>query len=191
MSSLSLNGQQVGYKRVSTDEQTNARQLAGIQLDVTFEDHVTGSVKLRPELERCIKHCRLGDTLHIHSIDRLARSLVHLLEILDQLILKGVVVRFHKESLTFEGRDNPTSQLMLHIMGAVAEWERTMIRERQREGIAQAKLNGTKSGKPWGNPPLDMSLRPKALLLYESGISKRQISFTLGISRPSVSKLLR
>ena len=183
-------GQQVGYKRVSSCDQTNARQLADLSLDVIFEDKITGSVKHRPELDRCIQHCRLGDTLHIHSIDRLARSLVHLLEILERLLAKGVRIQFHKENLLFEGADNPTSKLILHVMGAVAEWERTMIKERQREGIAQARVNGTKSGKPFGKQPLDPKLKPQAITLCDDGLNISQIAKSLNISRASVYKLL-
>lgn len=184
-------GQQVGYKRVSTCDQTNARQLDGITLHAVFEDKISGGVKLRPELERCITHCRQGDTLHIHSIDRLARSLVHLLDILDQLLIKGVRIQFHKENLLFEGVDNPTSKLILHVMGAVAEWERTMIKERQREGIAIAKTKGTKSGKPFGNQPLDIdTLRPIAIEYSKQGMNISQIAKAMKLSRPSISKLL-
>lgn len=142
-------GQNVGYKRVSTILQNTDRQLDGIDLDTVFEDKASGADRDRPELKRCIQHCRGGDILHIHSIDRLARDTANLLEIVDQLLGMGVEIRFHKENLTFTPGNNSVGTLMLTIISAIAQFEREMILERQREGIAIAKSKG----KPFGRKP--------------------------------------
>lgn len=137
----------VGYIRVSTTDQNTERQLDGVQLDKVFIDKVSGATTDRPDLQNMLGYVRDGDVIHVHSIDRLARSLVDLLALVRNLTAKGVHVRFHKENLLFTGESNPTQELMLSIMGSVAEFERAMIRERQREGIAQAKQRGVYKGR--------------------------------------------
>lgn len=181
----------IGYIRVSSREQSTARQLEGVQLDEVFEDKVSGVIRERPNLNICIKACRKGDTLHIHSVDRLARSLKDVLEILETLIAKGVTVTFHTERLTFSSDlDNPYHTFMLQLLGSVAQLERTISKSRQREGIQIAKERGTKSGKPFGNQPLDMTLRPRAIELSMQGLNISQIAREMNLSRPSISKLL-
>ena len=98
-------------------------------------------------LQECIDYCRSGDVLHVHSIDRIARNLKDLQEIIDRLVAKGVTIQFHKECLTFNGNDDAMSRLMLQMMGAFAEFERSLIRERQREGIAAAQKAGKRFGR--------------------------------------------
>lgn len=182
---------QIGYIRVSTKEQSTARQLEGVQLDLAFEDKISGVIKERPELAICLRILCAGDTLHVHSIDRLARSLRHLQEIIEDLCNRGVRVHFHAENLVFDGdTNNPMSMLMLHLIGAVAQFERSVSKVRQREGIETAKLKGTKTGRPFGNQPLDMTRRTEALELRASGMSKRQIAMSMKLSRPSINKLL-
>lgn len=182
----------IGYMRVSSKDQTTARQLEGIELDEVFEDKVSGAVRERPQLDICLKACRKGDTLHIHSVDRLARSLRDVLEILELLMAKGVTVIFHTERLTFSSdTDNPYHTFMLQLLGSVAQLERTISKGRQKEGIAQAKIKGTRSGKPFGQQPLDPSLKPKAIELFEQGINITHIAKQLGVSRGSVYNLLK
>ncbi|WP_027190862.1 recombinase family protein [Fundidesulfovibrio putealis] len=142
-----MSGQQVGYVRVSSVDQNLARQLDGVRLDERFEDKASGKDTNRPGLESCLKHLRKGDTLHVHSMDRLARSLADLLRLVKELTERGVAVKFHKEALTFTGEPNPMQDLQLAVMGAVAEFERSMIKERQREGIAAAKAAGKQLGR--------------------------------------------
>src|SRR5690606_11381748 len=101
----------------------------------------------RPALQEMLRFVRKGDTVHVHSIDRLARSLVDLLELVSGLKARGVNVKFHKESLLFTCEQNASQDLMLSMMGAVAQFERTMIKERQREGIAKAKNAGVYKGR--------------------------------------------
>ena len=181
-----MKNQNVGYIRVSSDGQNVARQLEGIELDKEFTDIMTGSIKNRPQLEACLNYVRAGDVLHVHSIDRLARNLRDLQEIVESLIAKGVTVKFHSEKLEFNNDDNPMAKLTLQIMGSFAEFERKIAKSRQREGIATAK----KIGKYLGRPKLDLSLREKAMELKDSGLSVRAISKEMELSRPSIYKLL-
>ena len=135
-----MNGQQIGYIRVSTIDQNTDRQLHGIELDRVYEDKCSGKDTNRPKLTECLAYLRSGDTLHIHSIDRLARSLRDLLNIVEDLLARGVKIVFHKEGMTFDGvNPNPSQALYLKVLGSVAEYERALIRERQAEGIALAR----------------------------------------------------
>lgn len=143
-----MSHQVVGYVRVSSQGQNTARQLQGIELDMEFIDKVTGSNLDREKLQECIAYVRKGDTLVVDSIDRLARNLRDLQAILEKLTKKGVIVRFVKENLAFTGNDDAMSTLMLQMMGAFAEFERTMIKSRQREGIDVAKKAGKHLGRP-------------------------------------------
>ena len=144
---MAVKVQQIGYRRVSTLDQNSARQLDGVELDEAFEDKASGKDTDRPQFQACIKHCRKGDTLHIHSMDRAARNLDDLRRVVKELTGKGVVVKFHKEGLTFTGEDSPMANLLLSMLGAVAEFERALILERQREGIAVAKAKGVYKGR--------------------------------------------
>ena len=135
-----MNGQQIGYIRVSTIDQNTDRQLHGIELDRVYEDKCSGKDANRPQLKECLSYLREGDTLHIHSIDRLARSLRDLLNIVEDLLARGVKIVFHKEGMTFDGvNPNPSQALYLKVLGSVAEYERALIKERQAEGIALAR----------------------------------------------------
>ena len=140
-------GKAIGYVRVSTHDQNTARQLDGVHLDKVFEEHASGKNSDRPALQTCLDYIRDGDTLHVHSIDRLARNLQDLLSIVTTLKEKGVTVTFHKEKLEFvgngvAGKSDAFQELQLHIIAAVAQFERALILERQREGIVVAKREG-------------------------------------------------
>ena len=140
-------GQRIGYQRVSTLDQNTGRQLDGVELDKVFTDKASGKDTNRPELARAIDYAREDDTLVVHSMDRLARNLEDLRRIVRELNGQGVKVEFVKENLTFAGDDSPMSTLLLSMLGAVAEFERSMILERQREGIALAKAAGKYKGR--------------------------------------------
>jgi DNA invertase Pin-like site-specific DNA recombinase len=140
-------GKRIGYQRVSTVDQNTDRQLDGVELDKVFTDKASGKDTNRPELARAIEYLRDGDTLVVHSMDRLARNLEDLRRIVRELTCSGVKVEFVKESLTFAGDDSPMNTLLLSMLGAVAEFERAMIRERQREGVAIAKAAGKYKGR--------------------------------------------
>ena len=140
-------GQVVGYVRVSSESQNTDRQLDGITLDRVFTEKVTGSKKDRPELNRLIEYVRAGDMVIVHSLDRLARDLVNLLTIIETLNKKGVILKSVKEGLTFNGSNNPMDKFLLHVFGAMAEFQRALIRESQQEGIAKAKKKGVYKGR--------------------------------------------
>ena len=137
----------VGYIRVSTLDQNTERQLDGQELDKVFTDKASGKDTKRPQLQAALDYLREGDSLVVHSMDRLARNLDDLRRIVLGLTSKGVLVEFVKERLTFTGEDSAMSQLLLSVMGAFAEFERSLIRERQREGIALAKKAGVYKGR--------------------------------------------
>lgn len=140
-------GQRVGYIRVSSIDQNTMRQLDGIQLDQTFTDTVSAKDTDRPQLAALLKFVRDGDTVIVHSMDRLARNLDDLRHLVRDLTRRGVAVEFATEQLTFTGQDSPMANLLLNMMGAFAEFERALIGERQREGIALAKARGTYKGR--------------------------------------------
>lgn len=183
-----MHGQDVGYIRVSTADQNTARQLDGINLNEKFEDTTSGKDTKRPKLEACMKHCRKGDTLHVHSIDRLARNLTDLQHLVEELTSKGVTVHFHKEGLTFSGADEPTSKLMLQLIGAVAEFERAMINERRKEGVAIAMKKGVKFGRP---AKLTAEQIMEAKKMIKEGINKKSVAELFGVSRPTLYATLR
>lgn len=183
-----MSGQQVGYIRVSSYDQNTSRQLEGVELGKIFEEKVSAKNTDRPQLQACLEYLREGDTLHVHSIDRLARNLVDLQELVGRLTSKGVSVRFHKENLVFTGQDDAIARLTLQMMGAFAEFERAMIKERQREGIAKAKAEG----RCWGRkaklgPDQVAEIRDKLSI----GVSRKAIAEELGISRQTLYAALR
>ena len=137
----------IGYIRVSSFDQNTDRQLIGLELDKVYTDHASGKDTNRPQWLICNDQLRSGDELVVHSLDRLGRSLVDLKTIVTDLVDKGVKVTFVKESLTFTNEANPMAQLMLGLLGSVAEYERAMIRSRQAEGIALARAKGVYSGR--------------------------------------------
>ena len=140
-------GQRVGYVRVSTLDQNEGRQLDGVELDRTFLDKASGKDVNRPQLRAMLEFVREGDSVFCHSMDRLGRNVGDLRKLVDTLTERKVSVHFLKESLTFKGENAPMANLMLSVMGAVAEFERDLLRERQREGIALAKTAGVYKGR--------------------------------------------
>jgi DNA invertase Pin-like site-specific DNA recombinase len=177
------NGQVVGYIRVSTTDQNTARQLDGIELDEVFTDHASGKDTNRPQLQQCLKHLRMDDELVVHSMDRLARSLVDLRRIVDELVGKGVKVRFVKENMVFGDTNDPCATLMLSVMGAVAEFERALLLERQREGIEMAKRAGKYTGR---KPSLSDEQAQQLVDRLAAGESASALAKEFGISRAAV-----
>lgn len=180
--------QTIGYKRVSSESQSTDRQLLGIKIDKEFVDIMSGNTKDRQGLKDCLEYVREGDQLVVDSIDRLARNLRDLQELIDCLVKKGVSVKFIKENLTFNSTSDPLSSLTLHMMGAFAEFERSMIRARQREGIDAAIKSGRHMGRP---SKLTKKLSDEAKAFKDEGVSIRQIAFKLKVSRASIYKMLR
>ncbi len=175
----------VGYRRVSTIDQSLDRQDLGT-VEKVFEEKLSGaSASDRPALQEMIDWVREGDSVVVHSIDRLARNLQDLLSIVSQLNGKGVTIKFLKDNLTFppEGTDG-ASKLYLSILGAVAEFERSIIKQRQAEGIAKAKAACVYKGR---KPTID---KDRILALRDEGHSTHKIAEVMGISRMTVHRAL-
>src|ERR671921_589080 len=184
----SMTGQRVGYIRVSTLDQQSARQLEGLELDRTFVDHASGKDAKRPQLEELLNFVRTGDTVIVHSMDRLARNLDDLRRIVQTLTAKGVRIQFLKEHLTFTGEDSPMAKLMLSVMGSIHEFDRALIKERQREGIALAKKRGAYRGRKKSLSPQEVAELNQRVA---AGISKAQVAREAGISRQTLYQYLQ
>jgi len=180
-------GQNVGYIRVSSVQQNTDRQLTDIPLDRVFEEKVSAKDTSRPQLQACFKHLREGDTLHVHSIDRLARNLLDLQQIVSELVAKGVTLHFHKEGMIFSGSANPMQELMLQMLGSFAQFERALIKERQREGIESALSKGIKFGAP---PKLKPEQVEALKARVAAGEDKSKLAKEFGISRPTLYKVI-
>lgn len=179
-----MSGQTVGYIRVSGVDQNTARQLDGVMLSKTFTDRASGKDTKRPQLDAMLGFVREGDTVIVHSLDRLARNLDDLRKLVLGLTKRGVSVQFVKESLTFTGEDNAMSNLLLSVMGAFAEFERSLIKERQREGIALAKKT---AGKYLGRKP-SLTIEQKIEIRHKAsaGINKASLARDYGVSRQTL-----
>ena len=185
-------GQMVGYIRVSTADQNVGRQTSefnGYSLDETFIDYASGKDTNRLELQAALKHLRKGDTLLVHSMDRLARNLIDLKTLVNSLNNRGVDVKFIKESLTFSGQDNAMSHLLLSMMGAFAEFERSLLLERQRDGIAIAKSKGVYKGR---KAVLTNDQINKLREMDNANLHKKrsQLASIFNISRPTLYQYL-
>lgn len=176
----------IGYIRVSSEGQNVDRQLDNIPLDKKFIDKISGAIKDRPELNACLAYIRQGDTLHVHSIDRLSRSIRDMEELVSGLVSRGVTIEFHTERLTFTKEENPIATMMLHLLTTFAQFERSVSKKRQAEGISIAKSKG----KHLGRPKLDYTRRNEAIELCKQGNNISQISRAMKLSRSSISKLL-
>jgi DNA invertase Pin-like site-specific DNA recombinase len=182
----------IGYIRVSTSEQNTDRQLDGEQLTVTFTDKASGKNADRPQLQAMLAgNWPERSTVVVHSMDRLARSLSDLLRIVEQLTARGIAVQFIKEGKTFKGSEtaDPMDKLMLSMLGAFAEYERTLIRERQREGIAKAKERGIYRGRPRRVDDAEHIAQIVAEATA-AGANKSRIAAKHGISRDTLYKYL-
>ena len=176
-------GKRIGYVRVSTLDQNESRQLEGVQLDKRFVDKASGKDTKRPQLLAALDYLRDGDVLVVHSMDRLARNLDDLRKIVLGLTERGVVVEFVKEHLTFTTEDNAMSKLLLSVMGAFAEFERSLIRERQREGITLAKKAGVYKGR---KPSLTLERIAQLRARVAAGEKKAALAREFGISRETL-----
>lgn len=175
----------VGYRRVSTIEQNLDRQeLTGCER--VFEEKVSGASKERTSLQEMISFVRNGDEVKVYSIDRLARNLGDLQQIISELNGKGVSVQFVTENLKFSGNEeDPFAKLQLQMLGAFAEFERSLIKKRQLEGIAKAKERGVYTGRK--KQIDDKQIRTMKL----EGSTVAQIASEMNISRQSVYRALK
>ena len=187
MTAAKRHEKRVGYIRVSALDQNTERQLDGVQLDKVFTDKASGKDTARPQLNAALDYLREGDLLLVHSMDRLARNLDDLRKIVLDLARRGVHVQFVKENLTFTGEDSPMSNLLLSLLGAVAEFERSMIRERQREGIALAKKAGVYKGRKPSLTPVQIAEIRKRV---KAGEQKTGLATEFRISRQTLYSAL-
>lgn len=186
----SSQGQAVAYCRVSTLKQNLDRQLTAVgDVDRVFTDQVSGrSRDARDGLAQCIAYLRDGDELRVASMDRLARSLSDLRAIVTEIVDKGVTVRFIAENATYSpGASDPRSELMLNLLGAFAEFERSIIRERQAEGIALAKAAGKYKGR---TRALDDEQLECARTQIAAGVPKARVARELGVDRTTLYRAL-
>ena len=177
----------IGYVRVSTAEQNTDRQLDGEDLTVTFVDKASGKNADRPQLQALLAgNWPHGSVVVVHSMDRLARSLSDLLRIVEQLTSRGIHIQFVKEGKIFRGDDTDAmDKLMLSMLGAFAEYERTLIRERQREGIIKAKQRGVyKGSRPKITDPQIIS--QISTEFHALGVNKTRLAAQYGISRETL-----
>lgn len=182
--------ERVAYRRVSTDSQSLDRQLPDETFDKEFHDHLSANAPHRSGLQRAIEYLRPGDQLIVHSIDRLARSLSDLERLVKFLTDTGVTVEFRMEKLVLKPDSiaDPVSKMMLQIIGSIAEFERSMIKERQREGIAAAIAAGKRFGRPKSLTDSQLrSLKAKR----GAGKSIRQLQDEFNLSKSTVYRLTR
>ncbi|SEA73485.1 recombinase family protein [Nitrosospira multiformis] len=184
-----MSSQRIGYTRVSPLDQNPERQLDGIHLDKVFTDKVSARDTKRPQLQAALNHVRSGDTLVVHSMDRLARNVEDMLKLVREMNERGVAVQFIKENMSFTaGSDDPRSTLMFTMLGAFAQFERSLIKERQREGIALAKAKGVYKGrKPALNAERIAQLREQAA----AGANRTKLAKEFGISRETLYQYIR
>jgi DNA invertase Pin-like site-specific DNA recombinase len=183
-----MTGKKIGYIRVSSLDQNFERQLEGVKLDKCFIEKASGKDIARPQLEAMLNYARDGDVIIIHSMDRLARNLDDLRKLVKQLTSQKVKIKFIKENLIFTGEDGAMSNLLLSVMGAFAEFERSLIRERQREGIAIAKKKGLYKGR---KPSLSKEQIEELKIRVQNGDRKSDIAKDLKISRETLYQYLR
>ena len=185
---MSSKGQRIGYVRVSSYDQNPVRQLEHLEVDRVFTDKASGKDSERPQLQALLPYAREGDTIVIHSMDRLARNVDDLRQIVLGQTGRGVRIQFIKENLIFTGEESPMANLMLSVLGAVAQFERDLIKERQREGIALAKQRGAYRGRRKALTDDEAAaLRPR----IAAGEKKAQVARELGISRETLYQYLR
>ena len=170
------------YVRVSTVIQNTGRQLLDLKVDETFEDRISGNDIKRPELSRMLDKVRQGDVVHVHDLSRLGRNIKDLRELIDELVGKGVEVKFHKENLVFNNSTDAMSRLLLNMLGSVYEFEREIMLERQREGIAVAKAVGKYKGR---KPTVNTD---EILKLVDGGMSIRKVAKQLNVGESTVQR---
>ncbi|MFT6090460.1 recombinase family protein [Sulfitobacter sp.] len=172
-----------GYRRVSSHDQSLARQELPADCDRIFEEKVSGNTTDRLQLSILRGMIKPGDEIVVHSLDRLARSLQDLQIIVDEIVAKGAVISFMKERLTFGATSDPMSKLLMQVVGAIGEFERTLILERQRGGIEKAKQEGKYKGRP------KTVNRKVAEKLYNAGSTPSEVADAMKIGIATAYRL--
>ena len=180
--------QRIGYVRVGSYDQNPERQIDNIKVNKVFIDKASGKDTHRPELDALLSFVREGDSVVVHSMDRLARNLDDLRRLVQNLTKRGVKIEFVKEGLTFTGEESPMANFMLSVMGAFAEFERSLIRERQLEGIDLAKKRGVYKGR---KKSLTNELQSELKQRVANGEPKAKIARDYGISRETLYQYLK
>jgi len=186
MNEVLMTDKTIGYIRVSTVNQNVDRQLEGIHLDKVFEEKVSAKTKNRPRLQEMLNYIRDGDSVVVHDISRLARNIQDLHFLVEEITSKGASLRFLKEGLSFSSdKSEPMNVLLLSMLGAVYQFEREIMRERQKEGIAAAKAKGKFTGRK-------KTINDEHIMrLVNEGKSIRKVADLLGISMSSVQRAKR
>jgi DNA invertase Pin-like site-specific DNA recombinase len=182
---------QIGYARVSTADQTLSLQhdaLTAAKCAPIYTDTMSGTTDRRPGLEQALSHLRAGDTLVVWRLDRLGRSLKHLIETIHDLEQRGVGFRSLTENID---TTTPGGKLIFHIFGSLAEFERALIIERTQAGLVAARARGRKGGRPQGSVRYDLKKLALAQQLYaEHKHSVADICKTLAIPRTTFYRYL-
>jgi DNA invertase Pin-like site-specific DNA recombinase len=176
------------YLRVSTVIQNSDRQLLDVPCDREYEDKASGKDTNRPQFLLMMANLREGDVINVHSLDRVGRNTKDILEIVQQVKDKGCLIHFHKENLKFDGtKSDLYSDLLLTILAGFSEFERSIILERQREGIAIAKAKGVYTGR---RKKLSVEQLEEMKLDFNAGVAKTKIAEKYGVTRAYVYQLV-
>lgn len=178
------------YTRVSTISQNTDRQLVGVSCDREFTEKVSAKDMKRPQLQAMLSNLRQGDMVNVHELSRLARNTKDLLGIVEQILGLGASIKFHKENMTFNSGETQDAfqQLMLTMLGAIAQFERNLLLERQREGIAIAKEKGKYKGKQSRFNNTDIQKMKEHFV--KPGINKSELARGYGITRQHLYRLV-
>lgn len=182
-----MSGKRIGYARVSTFEQNPDRQLSGVELDKKFVDYSSGKDIQRPQLNALLDYAREDDIVFVDSMDRLARNVRDLQDLVRTFTSEGITIQFMKENLTFTGNDSPLSNLLLMLLGWVAEMERKTLLDRQKYGIEQAKKAGKYQRKTIFCNELEEKIRTEMLITRKM----KDVAKNVGIARCTLYKFLK
>ncbi|MBQ0746507.1 MAG: recombinase family protein [Marinobacter sp.] len=179
----------IGYARVSTQDQTPEFQVDALEkagCEQIFQEKFTGKFRERPELSQCLRTLRMGDVLIVWKLDRLARSLKDLVEIVQDLNDRDIGFKSLTESID---TTNSGGRLIFHIFGALAEFEHDLIRERTKAGLQAARARGRKGGR---KPAMsDSDIRKAAAMLSDSQITKTEVAAHFGVTRTTLNASLK
>jgi DNA invertase Pin-like site-specific DNA recombinase len=179
----------IGYARVSTNQQDTKLQLDALNVagcTKIYEEKISGGKTDRPELNQCLKAMNTNDVLVVWKLDRLGRSLQHLIEIINQLESENKGFQSLTESI--DTTTTPAGKLVFHIFASLAEFEKSLIRQRVMAGLEAARKSGTKFGRPEALSPKDKEM---AITMFNGGATKNDIAKHFGVTRQTVYAILK
>lgn len=185
-----MNGKKIGYIRVSTTDQNTDRQLEGVDLDKIFTEKISGKDVKRPQLQNMLEFVREGDHVFVHELSRLGRSMIDLHQLVEKINKQGATVSFVKENIEFSPgkQSDPVKNAMFGMLSVFSEFERSLIKQRQAEGIAAAKA----AGKHLGRPELLSKSQKKDILRKKStGITPTALAKQFGVSRATIYNVIK